>query len=217
MAFRFARTYAPTNRRVGLARHLVEIRHWRYAWGMLINHEREKLIQAVKFFAQNTRNLGKTKLYKLLYFLDFTHFRDTGRPVTGMEYFAWPMGPVPVDLHQELQAPSPDWDHNCRFKLVPVRGKEMLTVSALSDFDGTHFSKRELRILTELAREFHDTTAGQMVERTHLENLPWHQVYEIEKRKQKLIPYSMSLRKQDVENMIASINDREEIIAVLGK
>src|SRR3990172_2038157 len=42
---------------------------------MLLSHEREKLINAIIFFADNTRFLGKTKLCKLLYFLDFGHFK----------------------------------------------------------------------------------------------------------------------------------------------
>jgi uncharacterized phage-associated protein len=185
---------------------------------MLINHEREKLVQAVKFFAQHTRNLGKTKLYKLLYFLDFTHYRDTGRPVTGMEYFAWPMGPVPVDLHNELENPKEDWRGNCQFERVCVRdGGEMLSIRATDDFNPEHFSKRELRIMKELAKEFFDATAGQMVERTHLENLPWHQIYEVEGRKQQNIPYAMSLRKQDAEQMEESIKDRREMIGALEK
>jgi hypothetical protein len=36
---------------------------------MLVSREREKLCQAIVFFAQNTQKLGKTKLFKLLYFL----------------------------------------------------------------------------------------------------------------------------------------------------
>jgi hypothetical protein len=27
--------------------------------------------------------------------VDFTHFRETGRSVTGLDYQAWKMGPVP--------------------------------------------------------------------------------------------------------------------------
>ena len=48
---------------------------------MLVTHEREKLIQAVNYFARNTRKFGKVKLYKLLYFLDFEHFKLTGTPM----------------------------------------------------------------------------------------------------------------------------------------
>src|SRR5260370_37737235 len=68
---------------------------------MLISRNREKLINAVVYFAANTRHCGKVKLFKLLYLLDFTHFRETGRSVTGLVYHAWRMGPVPLSLMQE--------------------------------------------------------------------------------------------------------------------
>ena len=68
---------------------------------MLISRNREKLINAIVYFASNTRHCGKVKLFKLLYLLDFTHFRETGRNVTGLDYQAWKMGPVPLDLMQE--------------------------------------------------------------------------------------------------------------------
>ncbi|NRH29226.1 DUF4065 domain-containing protein [Pseudomonas sp. MS19] len=184
---------------------------------MLIQHEREKLIEAVKFFAQNTKKLGKTKLFKLLYFLDFTHFRDTGRPVTGLKYFAWPMGPVPTKLFEELERPSTDWEGNCLFKLVATQKGNMLTVNTLSKFDPAHFSKRELRILQELAVQFKDADAEQMVEQTHLENLPWHQVYEVQGRRQEHIPYAMAVRKQEEEALLTLINDRAEMIGALRK
>ena len=183
--------------------------------GMIIEHEREKLIEAVKFFAQNTRKLGKVKLFKLLYFLDFTHFRDTGRPVTGMEYFAWKMGPVPKVLFEELVDPGRDWAGNCDFKLVKIAKGEMLTVNPLSDFRPEHFSKRELRLLRELCDQFKNSDADQLIEETHLENLPWHQIFEVEKRKQALIPYPMSLKKQDKELMLSAIGERESVLSTL--
>jgi hypothetical protein len=68
---------------------------------MLISRNREKLINIVVYFASNTRHCGKVKLFKLLYLLDFTHFRGTGRSVTGLDYRAWKMGPVPFGLMQE--------------------------------------------------------------------------------------------------------------------
>lgn len=183
--------------------------------GMIIDHEREKLIESVKYFAQTTKKLGKVKLFKLLYFLDFTHFRDTGRPVTGLEYFAWKMGPVPKELFDELGQPGVDWQGNCAFRWVKTAKGEMLTVNALSEFNPTHFSKRELRLLRELSAEFRDADAEQMVEETHLENLPWHQIFEVEGRKQAQIPYLMSLKKQDYEFMLDSVLDRDLIVSKL--
>lgn len=182
---------------------------------MIIEHEREKLIEAVKYFAQTTRKLGKVKLFKLLYFLDFTHFRDTGRPVTGLDYFAWKMGPVPKELFEELGQPGADWDGNCAFRTIKTHKGEMLTVNALSEFNPSHFSKRELRLMRELSIQFKDADSEHMVEETHLENLPWHQIFEVEGRKQAQIPYLMSLRKQDYELMLDSINDRELVVSRL--
>jgi len=184
---------------------------------MLINHEREKLIESVKFFAQNTRKLGKTKLFKLLYFLDFTHFKDTGRPVTGLEYFAWPMGPVPTDLFEELKCPEQDWEGNCSFHFLSTAKGQMLRVEALSKFDPEHFSKRELRIMQNLADQFKNSDAEQMVEETHLENLPWHQIYEVQGRKQENIPYRMAVRRQEEEVVMGLAADRAELVATLRK
>jgi hypothetical protein len=76
---------------------------------MLIHHEREKLINAILCFAHETQCLGKIKLFKLLYLLDFEHFRQTGRSVTGLDYQAWKFGPVPIDVMEEWDQPEPDW------------------------------------------------------------------------------------------------------------
>src|SRR5688500_15970622 len=75
---------------------------------MVKTYRREKLLNAIVFFAANTRYCGKTKLYKLLYLLDFEHYKATGRSVTGLEYYAWQMGPVPAKLDGQLDEPSGD-------------------------------------------------------------------------------------------------------------
>jgi uncharacterized phage-associated protein len=72
---------------------------------MLVEHSREKLINSIIYFLKNTKNCGKTKLFKLLYYLDFMHFRETGRSVTGLDYYAWDFGPVPKKLYDEINNP----------------------------------------------------------------------------------------------------------------
>ena len=69
---------------------------------MIITNHREKLIKAIIYFSKNTKYYGKTKLLKLLYFLDFSEFRETGISVTGFDYVAWEKGPVPKELFEEL-------------------------------------------------------------------------------------------------------------------
>jgi hypothetical protein len=48
---------------------------------MIITNQREKLVNAIIYFCHNTKYCGKTKLMKLLYFLDFIHFKQTAKSV----------------------------------------------------------------------------------------------------------------------------------------
>lgn len=179
---------------------------------MLLSHEREKLINAIIFFARNTRYLGKTKLCKLLYFLDFEHFKETGRSVTGMDYYAWKRGPVPVELYEEVDMPEPDMAEKVEFSEKVTRRGTMLVVKPIADFDDSHFTKRELHIMQRLAQEFHDTNAEDMIEATHLENRPWHKIYVEEGRWQQHIPYELALRKQEAEDMRDVVSERKAFV-----
>lgn len=180
---------------------------------MLKNHGREKLLNAVIFFATNTKFCGKTKLYKLLYFLDFAHYMRVGRSVTGLDYYAWPKGPVPVELHDQIDEPPDDLREHMKISTrVTWNGHEMLDITPHRKFDPTHFSKRELGLLEELASEFQDSHAADMIEATHLENLPWHQIYELEGRKQELIPYDLAVLKQEQGTTDALAKEHEEFV-----
>src|SRR5690348_10199025 len=70
---------------------------------MIVSRDREKLINAIIYFLNNTKHCHTLKLYKLLNFSDFEHFRQTGRTITGLTYKAWQKGPVPTDLHAEIK------------------------------------------------------------------------------------------------------------------
>lgn len=183
---------------------------------MIITHEREKLVQAILFFARNTRKLGKTKLFKLLYFLDFEHFSKTGRSVTGLRYNAWPKGPVPVPLFKELDKPEPDLSAVVHFEHKDIQNGQMLTVTPKAEFSDRLFSKRELRILNELAKEYRNATADEMVEKTHLENLPWHQIYNKEGKKQEEIPYELAVRNDERNDIMRVAHDRKELLERLS-
>lgn len=87
---------------------------------MLIKREREKLLNAIIFFANNTTVCGKVKLIKLLSLLDFEHYTQTGRSVTGMEYYAWRMGPVPVSVEEEFDCPSDDFQEHISIKAEDI-------------------------------------------------------------------------------------------------
>lgn len=141
---------------------------------LLINHKRENLLNALIYFSKNTKSCGKTKLFKLLYFLDFIHFRETGESVTGLNYYAWEKGPVPQDLFYELKRPDKDLKETIMLlKRFEDEDNKLCQVIAKKPFDSKYFSKRELRIMKDLAYIFRDALAKDMVEVTHLKGSPW--------------------------------------------
>jgi uncharacterized phage-associated protein len=184
---------------------------------MLIRHEREKLIQTMVYFAQNTQFCGKIKLFKLLYFLDFEHYKITGRSVTGLTYSAWKMGPVPTELFDELESPDPDMAEAIAISEIPTRfGKPMLSLRPAKEFSGDLFTKRELRLLESLAKEYRDTKADDMIEATHLENMPWDKVFNKEQKRQAKIPYEYALREDEKVEMLNLIQERDSLIQALA-
>jgi len=164
---------------------------------MLVSHERDKLINAIVFFAQNTRYCGKIKLIKLLYLLDFEHFRQTGRSVTGMDYRAWKMGPVPLTFYQEWDVPEADLA--AAIDIVPEKIVDYTreTVVPKIAFDDSHFTKRELRIMNELAANLSDSYSKPMVDMTHAELGPWQKIWEGGRGDGERIPYTLAIADDD--------------------
>jgi uncharacterized phage-associated protein len=184
---------------------------------MLICHEREKLIQAIIYFAQKTKFCGKVKLFKLLYFLDFEHYKISGRSVTGLSYCAWKMGPVPTALTEELDCPEPDLAEAIEISEIPTyRGSSMLSLKPIKEFSSEFFTKREMKLLERLSAEYYETKSEDMIEATHLENMPWDKVYNQEKSPRAEIPYEYALRASEREEMLKIIHEREEMFGALG-
>lgn len=164
---------------------------------MLKNRDREKFVQAILYFAHNTRALGKIKLFKLPYLLDFEHFRQTGRSVTGLEYRAWNMGPVPAALVQQWDDLDEDLATAIRIEPRPVIDYVRENVVALQPFNDEHFSKRELRLLQDIADRFRDTLSEQMIDVTHAENGAWARTWDDGKGSDLPIPYTLAIADDD--------------------
>jgi uncharacterized phage-associated protein len=175
----------------------------RRAWGdygvpaMLISHDREKLINVIVYFGGNTRFCGKTKLFKLLYLLDFQHFRATGRSVTGLDYRAWELGPVPFPLVQEWDAFKPDLAAAVDVVVEPVFDYERLRIEPKAAFDESHFTKRELQLMRELAERHRDELTKPLVGMTHEERGPWDKIWDSGRGNNQRIPYTLAVPDDD--------------------
>lgn len=171
---------------------------------MIITHHREKLINAIIYFAKNTKYCGKTKLMKLLYFLDFWHFKQTGQSVTGMEYFTWERGPVPKDLFNELD----DMKTDLKAGISIVTYENFQKIVAKKKFNDEHFSNREKKLLKDIADIFKDVRADNISEISHLKNAPWYKTLQDKGPWQK-IDYLLSI--DDMEGSLSYEEAKERM------
>ncbi|MGI4761969.1 MAG: type II TA system antitoxin MqsA family protein [Janthinobacterium lividum] len=63
-----------------------------------------KFAEMVLFFFQPLRHLGTVKLWKLMFYADFWHYRLTGSSISGFRYQALPHGPVPRQYEKYIGA-----------------------------------------------------------------------------------------------------------------
>lgn len=172
-----------------------------------MNIYRQKLINAVLFFAKETRRTNMTKLMKLLSFFEFEHFRQTGYPSIGLVYYAFEKGPVPRKFWAEVKDGNlPD---DLKSKLSTSirqddRGGKEIEFLARSDaqVDFSVFTPREKKILEKFAFIYKDATAKVMSEISHEADKPW-EITIREKGENEKIDYLLAL---DVDTAI----DRQE-------
>ncbi|WP_345796601.1 Panacea domain-containing protein [Castellaniella sp. MT123] len=160
---------------------------------------RQRLLNTIVFFAQNTKYCGKIKLFKLLYLLDFEHFRQTGKSVTGYAYQAWKFGPVPVDLMEEWE--QPEADLAAVIEIVPETiidyTRQTVRPRAGVTFDDQDFSPRQLRIMRDLADRYQDTWSPIMIDVTHTQNGAWDRVWRGGEGRSNPIPYELGIPDDD--------------------
>lgn len=176
---------------------------------MLISRQRQKLIETIVYFAAHTRYCGKVKIFKLLYLLDFAHFRETGRSVTELDYQAWKLGPVPEELAQEWYHLEGDLAQ--AIEIVPEKVIDYVRekVVAKRPFDAELFTKRELRLMHELATRFNDDTSMPLVNVTHTERGPWDKIWDGGKGKNERIPYQLAVPDDDPHRALILETTRE--------
>lgn len=144
----------------------------------MINIQEQKAVNAILYFVKNTKGCNKTKLFKLLYFLDFMHYKMHGFSVTGFKYKAYPFGPVPAELMKMMETNRYPELYRESFGVVKEESNRsdidyIIRILPKKNPDLDWFTPNELKVLKWVAEVFNDADAGLMVEATHLHNSPW--------------------------------------------
>ena len=159
-----------------------------------------KVLTGIKFFVKNTKNVGRTKLFKLLYFWDFIHFKKYGFSITGYQYYAFPFGPVPLELYNQIVGNKLPEELNAELKIVEDDSSEdefneykkfkVLLKNNKINFDWlSPIEKETLELVSDI---FKYATAKEMTEITHLHNSPWDQTVK-KSGMGKLIDYRLAI------------------------
>jgi uncharacterized phage-associated protein len=133
----------------------------------------KKYRNAIIFFAQKIQNgtLGKLKIMKMLYYLDFDFFEKYGRSVTGDEYLRFDNGPVPR-MGEKMLKEMDGKEIKISRKKIGNGYNDQMQIEALVDFDINVFEKEELLMLKEIAAKWEKFSGAEIKNSSHGE-APW--------------------------------------------
>lgn len=160
-----------------------------------------KLKAILLFFCANTdpRFLGKVKLMKLFYFLDFVHLKRYGKPVTFDTYVNLEHGPIPSTIKNLVDDVCSDPDSSILADTVYCENKEGSMISRIlakrkpSENDLKLFSKTELDALGAVCERFGSQNTKYIEDASH-EEAPWKMTSLLEQ-----IPYSLAANDKDCQ------------------
>lgn len=139
----------------------------------MVKINEKKYKNTILFFAKKIQNgtLGKLKMMKLLYYLDFDFFEKYGRPVTGDEYLRFENGPVPRMAEKILKQMSGK-EIKITSRKMPKGYNDQQHIEPLADFNPESFSKEEILMIEEIADKWEKFTGAEMKSASHGE-APW--------------------------------------------
>ncbi len=166
----------------------------------------KKLKAIFKYFYTHTdkRVLGKKKMMKLFYFIDFWHVKKYGSPITYDNYINLEHGPIPSTILNMVNSVVDNPEAAVLSDTIQIQ-QECATglhrIECLNEFeekDKNLFSPSELKIMEDVATKFSNKTGGYVEKVSHAE-YPWSSTKELDD-----IPYSLACKETDCE-----MNDKE--------
>ena len=135
---------------------------------------RQKLGNAIIYIAKRTRYPYKTEILKLLYLMEESMVQNAHVPFLCIPFNAWRMGPVSVDVFEELSdgpvllADFIAWEFNGQgIKVTPKK-----------DFCDDEFSEYELKMMDKVMEKYGNMNSDQLIAETHKPGSLWRQTVE---------------------------------------
>ena len=152
-----------------------------------------KIAQVLVFLADNiSEPLYLTKALKLLYILDETAIRETGVPITWLDYQVWKLGPVARDVYEEFRydkktsykGEEVDFADELKVEVIPnpVEDEKLsYVIKSNTGFDIDEFSDYELELLQRIVRDYGNLSGSKLIDKLHEEGTLWDKVVKSQK------------------------------------
>jgi uncharacterized phage-associated protein len=145
-----------------------------------------KIGNILAYMAIQTESLYMTKALKLLYIIDETAVRQSGAPITWLDYKVWKNGPVAPEIYNELR-------HNqfVTYDKLPINLSDFIGVQrfrnaksnqmdvkiiAKKTADFSQFSDFETNIITTVVNQFAHLNATQLIDLLHEQGSRWDSI-----------------------------------------
>ncbi len=141
----------------------------------------------MSYFAQNSKNLYKVKLMKLLWYADALFFKRHGRSMTGLVYEHMTYGALPIGFIEIIELSAVKVVEEFIYEDISYR------ILPATKIDNSQFALEELRVLQTVANKFKDFKTKQIVEYMHQEK-----AY-LETDDRQIIPYSIAKELKELD------------------
>jgi len=167
-----------------------------------------KLKATILYFCEHTDSkfLGKVKLMKLFYYLDFTHVKKFGSPITFDQYVKLDHGPIPSTIKNMVDDADADPDSSPLADTIDIQKEDgvmmhrIVARRKMTEFDKKLFSKSEMRILEEICKRFGNKNMKFIEDASH-EEAPWK-----ESGMYQAIPYQLAAHDSDCQVDVEDID-----------
>ena len=130
---------------------------------------RVRLGNAVMYIAAHAKYPYKTEVLKLLFLMEERMVQKYHVPMLGIPFSAWRMGPVSVDVFEELSdGPVLLSD----FVTLQFNGQGIM-VKPSRAFDEDEFSDAELEVMREVMEKYGQMNSEELIAETHREGSLW--------------------------------------------
>ena len=124
----------------------------------LTQSDKEKLGNTVVYIASHVVNLSKTKLLKLLYFMEEYSVRRFHTPFLGLPFEVWQAGPVAKDVFIDLSETPIILDGYITKQVIDNK----TYIKASRNFCDDEFSDNDMLVMQEVLKKYSNKSAKEL-------------------------------------------------------